>query len=308
MSNSLWFDAFYLENFGLILGFLLVLLVPLYFLKKKNVTFQASWASVISWLCALPVLFFFIGLKNPGPKVFITLIAIYSAKVFFKMLGMYHRQIFVYTTYFGIIFCSIALHLQYDILFFLAPALMVFFYCLIPVFLNHTNNMVQYISVSFLTFFLFGWGLVFSTKILTLPMGIYLLLYLYILSEFSGNLIHMLSLFLPGPLIAQNVSTKVKWSGMLVSFVFTMSLAWSFRRLLFNDSETYWVAAGVICFFCALTSEWALSVFRKDLGLKDHGVFIIGRSDLLSRTNRMIFSYPAFTFYIWTIGDIGFRV
>jgi len=308
MSNSLWFDAFYLENFGLILGFLIALLIPLYFLKKKSVTFQASWASVISWLYALPVLFFFIGLKSPGPKIFITLTAIYSAKIFFKMLGMYHRHIFVFTTYFGIIFCAVALHLQHDVLFFLAPALMIFFYCIIPVFLNHTNNMVQYISVSFLTFCLFGWGLIFSTKLLALPMGVYLLFYLYIISEFSGNLTNMLSVFLPGPLIASKVSSKVKWSGMLVSFVFTMLLAWGFRRLLFDDSEAYWVVAGIICFFSALIGEWALSAFRKDLGLKDHGVFIIGRGDLLSRTNRMVFSYPAFTFYIWAIGDIGFRV
>ena len=168
--------------------------------------------------------------------------------------------------------------------------------------------MIQYISVSFLTFCLFGWGLVFSTKVLMLPMGIYLLLYLYILSEFSGNLMNMLSVFLPGPFIASKISTKVKWSGMLVSFVFTMLLAWGFRRLLFNDSESYWIVAGVICFFSAFIGEYSMSVFRKDLGLKDHGIFIIGHGDLLSRTNRMIFSYPAFTFYIWAIGDIGLRV
>ena len=123
MGTSLWFDAFYLETFGLILGFLLTLLPFLYFLRKKNSLFQASWSSVLSWLYTLPALFFFIGLKSPGPKIFITLIAIYSAKVFFKMLGMYHRYIFVWTTYFGIIFCSVALHLQHDVIFFSSPCL-----------------------------------------------------------------------------------------------------------------------------------------------------------------------------------------
>lgn len=308
MKNTLWFDAFYLETFGLIAGFLLILLVPLYFLKKKSVTLQGSWASVISWLYAVPVLFFFIGLKSPGPKIFITLISIYSAKTFFKMLGMYHRHIFVYTTYFGIAFCAISVHLEHDLLFFLAPALMLFFYCIIPVFLNHTENMIQYISVSFLTFCLFGWGLIFSTKVLSVDSGVYLLFYLYILSEFSGNLTNLSSNFLPGSIIAPKVSTKVKWSGMVFSFIFTMLLAWAFRRLLFNTEEKYWIMAGFICFFSALIGEWALSAFRRDLGLKDQGVFIIGRGDLLSRTNRMVFSYPAFTFFIWALGDIGFKL
>ncbi len=308
MTKSLWFDPFYLENFGILFGFFFLLLIPLYFLKKNNITFQASWASVISWIYVLPVLFIFIGLKSPGPKIFMTLIALYSAKTFFMMVGMYHRHIFVYTTYLGIIFCSLSLHLEHDVLFFVAPALMLFFYCCIPVVLNHTRNMVQYISLSFLTFCLFGWGLVFSTKLLSLPMGVYMLLYLYILSEFSGNLTNMLSYFSPGPIIAPQVSSKVKWLGALLSLTITVFLAWGFRRLLFNDDISYWLIAGVVCFFSATIGEWALSAFRKDLGLKNQGVFIIGRGDLLSRTNRLIFSYPAFTFYIWALGDITFSV
>jgi len=308
MKDHLWLDAFYLETFGLVLGFLLILFIPLFFLRKKSITLQASWASVVSWLYAVPILFFFIGLKSPGPKIFLTLISIYSAKTFFMMIGMYHRHIFVFTTYLGIIFCAVSIHLEHDLLFFLAPALMMFFYCVIPVFLNSTKNMVQYVSLSFLTFCLFGWGLIFSTKALTLPMGIYVLFYIYVLSEFSGNLTNMASNFLPGALIAPKVSNRVNWSGMIFSFIFTMLLAWGFRRLLFNDSETYWVAAGLICFFSALIGEWALSAFRRDLGLKDQGVFIIGRGDLLSRTNRMVFSYPAFTFYILALGDISFKL
>ena len=308
MNKNLWLDTFYLENFGLILGFLVLLAVPLYFLKDTKTQFQASWASVISWLYAIPILYFFIGIKEPGPLIFLTLVSIYSAKTFLQMVGIYHRHVFVYLIYAGIILCSVGVHYKNDLILLMSPLLMIFLFCMVPIFKNNTKNMIQYISVAFVCFVLFGWSVIFSGKILSLPMGAYLLLYLYILCEFSGNATNMISMLIPSPMVASQVTSKAKWSGLIVSFVLTLTLAWAFRRMLFNNDEVYWVSAGIICFFSSHFGEWTISVFRKDLGIKDHGVFIIGRSDLLSRTNRIIFSYPAFTFLLWILGDLSFKV
>jgi phosphatidate cytidylyltransferase len=306
MSDALWFDPFYQENFGLVAAFLILIGIPLFIFRKSKVHVQASWASVKSWLYILPLLFFFIGLPQPGPLVFMTLVCIYSAKRFFQMTGIYHKSQFVYTCYFAIFFSSYAIYSKYDILFFSSIFLLLFLLTLIPVISNKSKHMIQYISLTFICFCLFGWNLLFASRILELNKGIYLLFYLYALAEFAGNTSNGISLMIPGSSVASAISSKAKWSGILGSFVLTLALAWAFRRLLFDDSELYWISAGLIAFWGAHFGEWAVSGFRKDLGLKDQGVFIIGRGDLLSRTNRVIYVYPLFTLFLWIHEDISF--
>ncbi|MGH1469124.1 MAG: phosphatidate cytidylyltransferase [Bdellovibrionales bacterium] len=306
MDKALWFDQFYLENFGLVAAFLVCLGLPLFIFRNSRTHVQASWASVKSWLYILPVLFFFIGLPQPGPFIFMMLISIYSAKRFFQMTGTYHKSLFVYACYLAIAVSGYCIYNHCDILFFSSIFLLLFALTLIPVIMNKTQNMIQYISLTFICFCLFGWNLLFASRIFELEKGVYLLFYLYALAEFAGNTSNGISLMIPSSSVASKVSHKARWSGLICSLILTLALAWAFRRLLFDGSELYWLSAGVIAFFGAHFGEWAISSFRKDLGLKDQGVFIIGRGDLLSRSNRVIYTYPLFTLFLWLNKDLSF--
>jgi len=106
--------------------------------------------------------------------------------------------------------------------------------------------------------------------------------------------------------VAGKVTNKAKWAGLFCSFLLTTLLAWAFRRLLFDTSESYWISAAVLAFWGAHLGEWGITTFRKDSGMKDQGVFIIGRGDILSRTNHIMYVYPFYTLYLWVIGDLSF--
>lgn len=306
MDKALWFDQFYLENFGFVALFLICLGIPLFIFRNTRTHVQASWASVKSWLYILPLLFFFIGLPQPGPIIFMCLVGIYSAKRFFQMTGMYHKSLFVYLCYFFIVASGYCIYNHYDMAFFSSLFALLFLLTLVPVFTNKTENMIQYISLTFICCCLFGWNILFASRIFELEQGLYLLFYVYALAEFAGNSSNGFGLMLQGPSVAPRVSSKSKWSGMICSLVLTLALAWAFRRLLFNTSELYWVSLGLISFIGAHAGEWAISSFKKDLGLKDQGVFIIGRGDLLGRSNRVIYVYPLVVIFLWLQKDISF--
>ncbi len=308
MDNSLWLDAFFMENFGLIAAFLILIGIPLFFLKSKKTQFQASWASVLSWLYTLPFIYFFIGLPKPGPFIFMCLVSIYSAKTFFQMVGIYHRDAFVFLAYLGIALCGLSIYYEHDLFFLTAPFFFLIALILIPIFANNAKNMVQYMSLTLICFCLFGWNLIFAGKLFELEKGLYTLLYLYILSEFSGNFSNAMSLLIPSPQVLTKLTSRTRWSGFVLSFLFTLLLAWAFRRLLFDNSEFYWLSAGFIAFLGSHLGEWTISTLRRDLGIKDHGVFIIGRGDLLSRTNRVIFVYPLYTFVLLALGKLSLNL
>jgi len=307
MENALWFDTFYLENFALVAAFLTLIGIPLFIFRNTRTHVQASWSSVKSWLYILPLFFFFFGLPQPGPMIFLVLVSIYSSKRFFQMTGMYHRSLFVYSCYVATILAGYFIYNRLDIAFFSTFSVLLFALTLIPVLLNQTKNMIQYISLTFVCFCLFGFNILLAGKMFELEKGVYLLFYLYALAEFSVNTTNGISLMFPSSLsVAGNVSLKAKWSGLICSFILTVLLAWAFRRLLFDSSETYWISASVLAFWGAHLGEWGISTFRRDSGMKDHGVFIIGRGDILSRTNHIIYVYPFYTLYLWVTEDLAF--
>jgi predicted CDP-diglyceride synthetase/phosphatidate cytidylyltransferase len=305
MENALWFDTFYQENFALVAAFLILIGIPLFIFRKSKTHVQASWSSVKSWLYILPVFFICFGFPQPGPMIFLCLVSIYSSKRFFQMTGMYHKSLFVYACYVFTVLAAYSIYNHMDIAFFSSFSILLFVLTLIPVMVNKTENMIQYISLTFVCFCLFSWNLLLASRMLELEKGVYLLFYLYALAEFSVNTTNGISLMIPSSSVAGRIN-KAKWSGLVCSFLLTVVLAWGFRRLLFDGSELYWMSASVVAFWGAHLGEWALSTFRRDLGMKDQAVFIIGRGDILSRSNRVMFSYPFFALYLWAVGDLNF--
>jgi len=307
MKSTLWFNTFYQENFALVAIFLIALGIPLFIFRNTKTHFQASWASVKSWLYILPLFYFFFGLPQPGPMIFMVLVAIYSSKRFFQMTGMYHRSFFVYVCYTASLAAGYCIYKKYDMAFFSSSSLLLFVLTLIPVLMNKTKNMIQYVSLTFVCFCLFSWNVLLGARLFEVEKGIYLLFYLYALAEFSVNTTNGISLMFPSSSsVAGNISLKPKWGGLICSFLLTVLLAWGFRRLLFDTSEKYWIAASLLAFWGAHLGEWGLSTFRKDSGMKNQGVFIIGRGDILNRTNHIIYVYPFYTIYLWTTGDLTF--
>jgi len=75
-------------------------------------------------------------------------------------------------------------------------------------------------------------------------------------------------------------------------------VAWGFRHLLPDRSEKFWVAAGLIAAIAGRFGGLLMSVIRRDLGIKNTGVFIIGRDDILARTDKLIFVGPLY-FYVY---------
>src|SRR4051794_14253743 len=99
MIYGLWHNERYVETAGMVIGGLILLAILLFFLQRKGPPYTSAWASVKSWLFVAPLLFIFFAIPKPWPLVFVMFVAVFSAKLFFQMVGMYHRSWFVWVTY-----------------------------------------------------------------------------------------------------------------------------------------------------------------------------------------------------------------
>lgn len=296
MSGHLFYNTFYLENVGILALFLAILGVPLFFVRNKDVFFQTSWSSILSWSYVLPPLFVLFALPKPWPLVALAFFSVLASKTFFQMVGMYHRHWFVTINYLLILLTAYLLHEGADYLniFYALPMLALFLFIMIPILRNNFQHMVQYISLAVICYSLFGWFYLHGGRILYLDHGLYILIYMYTLSELSVAVCSSLSLKIGRINLRNRINSKIKLEGFLVAAVITLAAAWGWRRMLPEREEIDWVTAGLVAVIFSIIGDWTLSIIRKDLKIKDQGVFIIGRGDILSRVSKVIFVFPAY--------------
>lgn len=307
-NGSLWADPLYRETAAIVLGVLLIFGVVMFFFRNRNKHTQASWASLKSWLFAAPVLLILCGLPPPWPLFALVGVAVLGAKIFFQMMGMYHRSNFVWATYAGLVGLATAIHFNHPRLYDIAPMVFLGVICLIPILRNSPKQMIQYISLTLMCFSFLGWAFMHLGWIWDLQGGPFMVLYLIILTEVCDNLHVTLSRHMGKIKMFSRISPKRNLEAGVVSFVLTIFLAWGLRHLLPVREAPYWIASGLVAAWGGSLGDLVLSVIRRDLGIKDVGQFIIGRGDLLTIMDRMIFVAPIFYYVMWyllTVQKVG---
>lgn len=271
-----------------------------FFLRQKNHYFIVSWASLKSWLFVAPLLFLVFGLPEPWPLVFLTLIAILGAKIFYQLMGMYHRSYFVLITYAGIITLGWAIHRQYLYLYNVLPMLVLGVSCLVPLVRNNYKRMIQYIGLTNLGFVFLGWAFMHLGLIMHLEKGLYQVMYLIILTEFCDNTNLAISRYFGRWKLFDRIDFKRSLESTVVSGLITIALAFTMRHLLPDESDIYWLAAGIVASIGGLFGDLIMAVLRRDAGIRITGAFILGRGDFLHRMDRLIFVAPIY-YYVMTL-------
>lgn len=292
-----WNDPIYLRTALIVLSVLFISGAIVYFFREKNYYFISAWASIKSWIFVAPFLFLVFAFPYPWPLVVLTLFAIYGAKAFFKILGMYHRHNFVLICYAGIWFLGLASYYGHLELYNLMPLIVLGACCLVPLFRNTHQQMIQYISLTLLGFVFLGWSFMHLGLLLKYPSGLYQIMFLIVLTEFSDNTSIATSYYLRGPRLFSNIDPKRTYASTLTSIALTIALAGAMKSLLPDDAEKYWLVAGIVASVAGVLGDLTMTVIRRDAGAKDVGPFIIGRGDFLHRMDRLIFVAPIY-FYL----------
>ncbi len=290
----MWNDPLYRQTVYLVFGTMLVIGLGLFGLRNKNSQFQAGWASLKSWVFAAPVLVGLLGLSSPWPMIVLTILSIFCAKIFFQMTGMYHRSNFVWATYIGIILLGFCIELDLHSLYEVGPMIFLGFICFIPILRDSTKHMIQYLSLTLVAFSFLGWAFMHLGWLIKLDHGPYLVLYIIILTEVYDNMYIAISRRVGKIKIFHRINPKRNLESFLIACVLTFALAWAMRHLLPVRSEVFWMASAFVACFGGSLGDLTLSVIRRDLGIKDVGAFIIGRGDLLTVVDRLLFVAPIY--------------
>lgn len=290
MWDLLYTDKFQ-ETAILVLSAIFIINVALTILKKTKPEFISGAASTRSWLFIAPFIFLLSSLNWPYSLWALCVISIYGAKNFFQMTGMYHRSNFVWACYLAIVVSTYCMFRDFMELFNLMPMIMFFVACLIPLLRNSYKHMVQYIALTLLNF-CFLWAFLHLGWIMKMPEGVYIFIYIILLTEFFDTIYLAISRYSKRIKLVSNITPKRSLEGFVLAGLITLVLGWAMRHLLPVRSEYYWGGVSLVCILFGSTGDTVLSVVRRDLGIKVVDSFILGRGDFFSRLDRLVFVAP----------------
>jgi len=294
----------YQQTAGLIIAFLIFVSVMLFLLQRNSPRFQAAWASLKSWMFAAPMLLVIGGLPFPWTLIFLVFVSVSAIKTFFRMTGMYHRSWFVWITYIFTIGLGFCIHFGWEELYNLMPMIFLLTLSTIPFLRNSATHMIQYCALSLMGFIFFGWGFMHMGKLITMEKGVFITMYIYMLVEFCEAVSLATTRLIGKVKLWDRITTRMSVEGIFTATLMTLLLAWAMRHLLPDRSEAYWVSAGITAAIFGRSGDLFLSVIRKDLGIKPSGVFIIGRDDILSRVDKLVFAAPAFYYVLLLLKEL----
>jgi phosphatidate cytidylyltransferase len=295
-----WESPIYRQTVLIVLSIIFVSGAIVFFFRKKNYYFVQSWASIKSWLFAAPLMFIVMGLPEPWPLVALTALAILGAKIFFQIMGMFHRSYFVLICYAGIVGLGVCTFLDRLDIYNFMPMVVLGISCLVPLARNNYKRMIQYISLTLLAFIFLGWSFMHLGLILKLPNGVFQVMYLIILTEFCDNTNLAVSRYIGGWKLFPGINPRRTVGSTAVSMALTLFLAGSMRFLLPDGSEKYWLASGLVAAMGGFVGDLVMTAVRRDAGMKTVGPFILGRGDFLHRVDRLIFVAPIY-YYVMTV-------
>lgn len=301
---ALWHNPTYVSTVTSVVAFFVIVGAVVYYMQTRNPKWIGVWAAIKSWVITSPVIFFFAALPAPWPLVFVVLVAISGAKTFYQMTGMYHRTMFVWITYIFLILQGYLVFRGHSGLYNLMPMLFFFGIVLIPILRNSATHMIQYIALALMNFMLLGWGFLHLARILLWAGGPLIVLHLAILFEFCESCNYAITRAIGKHKPLQAITTRFSVEGFLLSLALTVLLAWGLRFMLPHHSQPYWLLSGLSVAIFGRIGGLLLTVIRRDLGIKESGIFIIGRDDILSRLDKAMFAAPVFYFGYWLMSTV----
>ena len=179
-------------------------------------------------------------------------------------------------------------------LFMALPVYVIALILLIPILRNRSQGQLQMIALAMVGFVYFGW---MFGHLIFLSNSVHA--YSYVLYVLFAVELNDVAAYTFGKLFGRhqlrsNISPKKTWEGSLGAFLVSMALPWALRFTFPHFGVSECLLAGLIVGIGGQLGDLAISVIKRDLGIKDMGATIPGHGGILDRIDSIIYVAPLF--------------
>jgi len=263
------------------------------------------WTTYRSWLVMAPLALAALFAGRAAAIVFFCLLGGLGFKEFARATGLYRDWWMTGAVYLGIAAVGATSFVRHPSglepgtgwlgLFVALPVYVVALIFLIPIVRNRTEGQLQNLSLAIVGFAYFGWmfgHLAFLTNATNA--------YGYLLFLLFATEINDVAAFTFGRLFGRHpfrsrISPKKTWEGAAGALAVSLALPWLLRFSFPPPAGAReLLLAGLVVGVGGQLGDLAISVIKRDLGVKDMGAVLPGHGGILDRIDSLIYVAPLF--------------
>jgi phosphatidate cytidylyltransferase len=295
------FCAYFFIVLGLLVAAGIILSILKWVLKKPV---DSIWTTYKSWLIMAPIVLGCIFAGRIPTIIFFCLVAGLGFKEFARATGLYRDWWMTGTVYLGITAVAVTSVVSQPQgvetgqgwygLFIVLPVYVVVLILLIPIVRNEFSGQLQKMSLAIVGFIYLGWMFGHLAFLANANNAYGYLMYLLFATELND-----IAAFTFGRLFGKhpfrsNISPKKTWEGALGAFAVSMALPWALRFSFPYFGTTQLILTGLIVGIGGQLGDLAISVIKRDIGIKDMGAGIPGHGGILDRIDSLVYTAPLF--------------
>ncbi len=295
----------YRTYFGIVLGVLvgagLILAIIKWGLKRPV---DSIWTTYKSWLIMAPLIFGSIFAGRVPAIVFFCLLGAAGFKEFARATGLYRDWWMTGAVYVGIAGIGVTSLVRQPQgeeagdgwygLFSILPVYVVALIILVPIVRNEVAGQLQKLSLAIVGFVYLGWMFGHLAFMANATNAYGYLLYLLFATELNDVAAFTFGKLFGRHPLRSNISPKKTWEGSLGGFVVSMILPWLLRFSFPYFGTTQLILTGLIVGIGGQFGDLAISVIKRDIGIKDMGASIPGHGGILDRIDSLVYTAPLF--------------
>lgn len=290
---------------GIALGVLVfagVVLALMKWVLKREVT--SIWLTYRSWLVMTPLILGCVFAGRIAVIVLISVLAGWAFKEFARATGLYRDWWMTGAVYLGIVATGVASFVTQPNgeepgrgwygLFIALPVYAVALIVLVPILRNRVQGQLQAMSLAIVGFIYIGWMFGHLGFLANAGHAYGYILYVVFATELND-----VAAFTCGKLFGRRpfrseISPKKTWGGALGALAVSMVLPWLLWFSFPHFGATQLILTGLIVGIGGQLGDLAISVFKRDIGIKDMGAGIPGHGGILDRIDSLIYVAPLF--------------
>jgi phosphatidate cytidylyltransferase len=283
----------------------LLLLASMVFAVLRNRA-KDAWEAYNGWLFIVPVMATALFLGRETTIVFFTLVGALGFREFARATGLGADRYLTGGVYFGILAVGAASlapdpstgRLGWYDLFMALPLFVVAAILVIPIVRNRVQGQLQAVTMAIAGFIFFGWMFGHVAFLANSRHPYAYLLYLLFAVEIND-----VAAFLSGKLFGRhvlrgNISPKKTWEGALGALAVSLALPWALWFTFPHLQVPDLLVVGLVVGVGGQLGDLAISVMKRDLGIKNMGSTIPGHGGILDRIDSLIYVAPLFFHYL----------
>jgi phosphatidate cytidylyltransferase len=271
-----------------------------------------AWQSYRGWLIMVPVVLLGVFLGRVVTILFFTTLALWGFSEYARATGLYRDWVMTGAVYIGIIAVG-ATALVPDPttgvsgwygLFIALPVYMIAVLLVIPIARNRAQGQLQVLALAIVGFVYFGWMFGHLAFLANARHAYSYLFYLLFAVELNDVAAYTCGKLMGRRQFRSNISPNKTWEGSLGALVVALILPWVLYFTFPDFQARDYILAGLIVGIGGQLGDLAISVIKRDVGIKDMGTAIPGHGGILDRIDSLIYVAPLFLHVVRYFHDL----